>query len=65
MNTKITLTKRELDALLPEDLTALILKASKVTATAVVQRADGSIKYDRPELAGQYGEEHLTGGTDG
>lgn len=62
MDKRITLSKREIDAMSDEQLTNLLLKASKVTATCVVRRADGSIKYDRPELAGQYGEEHLTGG---
>ena len=59
---QITFTKAELDAMSDEQLTNLLLKVSKVTATAVVRRADGSIKYDRPELAGQYGEEHLREG---
>lgn len=65
MDNKITFTKRELDAMTPEQLTSLLLKASKVEATCVVRRADGSIKYDRPELAGTYGEEYLRGGEDG
>lgn len=56
---KITLTKDELDRMNPAELNALLLKAQKIEATAVVRRADGSIKYDQPELAGTYGEEHL------
>lgn len=65
MDKKITLTKRELDAMSDTELTNLLLKASQVTATCVVRRADGSIKYDRPELAGSYGEAHIRGGEDG
>lgn len=59
MDKQIKLTKREIDAMSDEQLTNLLLKASKVEATCVVRRADGSIKYDRPELAGTYGEEHI------
>jgi hypothetical protein len=65
MDKKITLTKGELEQMSEEQLTNLLLKAVKVEATCIVRRADGSIKYDRPELAGQYGEEHLTGGEHG
>ena len=57
---KITITKSELDRMSPDDLCALLLRASKIQATCVVQRADGSIKYDDPALAGTYGEEHLS-----
>jgi len=59
----ITLTKEELDRMPEEELCSLLMKASRVQATAVVRRADGSIKYDNPELAGTYGEEHLKEGT--
>lgn len=59
---KITLTKDQLDRMKPGELSNLLLKAHKVEATAVVRRADGSIKYDRPELAGTYGEKHLEAG---
>jgi hypothetical protein len=45
----------------PGELSALLLKATKISGTAVVRRADGSNKYDDPALAGQYGEEHLQG----
>jgi hypothetical protein len=58
---KITLTKRELDQMSPDELTNLLLKAHKVEATMVVRDKNGNIKYDRPELAGTYGEEHLDG----
>lgn len=56
---KITLTREKIEAMPKEQLSALLMAAHKVEATAVVRRADGSIKYDRPELAGTYGEEHL------
>lgn len=56
---RITLTRAELDAMSREQISNLLLKATKVEATAVVRRADGSIRYDDPTLAGTYGEEHL------
>jgi hypothetical protein len=56
---RITLTREQIEAMPREQFTELLLKAHKIEATAVVRRADGSIKYDRPELAGTYGEEHL------
>lgn len=56
---RITLTRKDIEAMPREQLTALVMAAHKFEATAVVRRADGSIKYDRPELAGTYGEEHL------
>lgn len=60
MDTKqITLTPQQLDAMSREDLSALLLAATKVEATFVVRRADGSIKYDDPALAGTYHEENL------
>lgn len=63
MDTKrITLTKSDLDAMSAEDVNNLLLRAQRVEATCVVRRQDGSIKYDRPELAGTYGEEHLNNG---
>lgn len=58
---EIHLTASQLRALAPDAVHALLLRASKVTATAVVRRADGSIKYDDPALAGRYGEEHIHG----
>ena len=56
---KTTLTREQIEAMPREDFTALIMAAQQVEATAVVRRADGSIKYDQPELAGTYGEEYL------
>lgn len=56
---RITLTREQIEAMPREQLSALLLAAHKVEAKAVVRRADGSIKYDRPELAGTYGEEYL------
>ena len=57
---RITLTKQQLDAMDATALNALLVKATKMQATAVVRRADGSIKYDDPALAGTYHEEQLT-----
>ena len=56
----ITLSAGEVAAMSDEDLTNLLLKAAKVTATCVVLDKDGRVKYDDPELAGTYGEAHLT-----
>ena len=42
---------------------ALIAKATKIEGTAVVRGADGKIKYDKPELAGTYGETEGNGKT--
>lgn len=55
----ITLGKKELDAMSEDELNNLLLSATDVKATAVVLRRDGTVKYDNPELAGTYGEEHL------
>ena len=57
----ITLNKQQLDKMNPDELCDLLLKAHKVSATAVVRRADGSVKYDNPQLAGTYGEEFMNG----
>lgn len=56
---KITLTKAEIEAMPREQFTQLIMSAQKVEAKAVVIGRDGKVKYDRPELAGTYGEENL------
>jgi hypothetical protein len=40
----------------PDALTELLLAAVEVRGTAYVTRADGTIKYDNPALAGTYGE---------
>jgi len=58
---KITLTREEIEAMPREEFNNLIMAAQKVEATAVVRRADGTVKYDDPNLAGTYGEEHLHG----
>lgn len=59
MSQKITLTKRQLDAMNPDQLTSLLMKAQKVEATAVVIGKNGKIRYDNPDLAGTYGEQFL------
>lgn len=56
---RITLTREQLKKMSKDELTKLLLSAEKIEATAVVRRADGSIKYDDPSLAGKYGEEFL------
>jgi hypothetical protein len=49
MKTKdITLTAAEIEAMPSRDLVNLLMRATKVTGTAAVRRADGSIKYDEP-----------------
>lgn len=55
----VTLTKAELDAMSPEARNNMFLHAFKIKGTAVVKRADGSIKYDDPSRAGEYGESEL------
>lgn len=59
----ITLSAADLATMPQEELGALLLKATRIQATCVVRRADGSIKYDDPSLAGTYGEEYLDGGS--
>jgi hypothetical protein len=61
----ITLTRDELDAMTSDELCELLLSVYQWQATCVVQRADGSIKYDQPELAGTYGEQYLRRESDG
>lgn len=56
---KITLTKAEIEAMPREQFTKLIMSAQKIEAKAVVMDRFGKVKYDRPELAGTYGEENL------
>jgi hypothetical protein len=62
---RITLSAADMAAMTEAQLTSLLMAAYKVEATAVVRRKDGSVKYDRPELQGQYGEEYLTGDGNG
>ena len=38
------------------EIAVVLSKATKISGTAVVKRADGSVKYDAPEKAGEYGE---------
>lgn len=60
METKrITLSPAQIDAMDKDDFVNLLLKATKIEATCVVRRADGSVKYDDPSLAGTYHEENL------
>jgi len=54
-----TYTKAELDAMPKDQVINLMLKAVKISGTLVVRDKDGNIKYDKPELAGTYGEENL------
>lgn len=54
-----TYTPEELAAMSRDDIARLLLRAVKIEATCVVRRADGSIKYDDPSLAGTYHEENL------
>lgn len=56
---RITLTKEEIARMDKEEFTNLILRATKIEATFVVRRADGSVKYDDPALAGTYHEDIL------
>lgn len=57
--TRITLTKAQLDAMSRDDLAALVMKAQRIEATAVVIGRDGRIKYDDPTKAGTYHEEQI------
>lgn len=56
---KKTFTKEQLEAMSADDLAALVGEAganAKFTGTAVVRRADGSIKYDDDATPGEYME---------
>jgi len=55
MKTK-TYNQDELKAMSPEERNALFMIATKITGTAVVRRADNSVKYDNPDLKGTYNE---------
>lgn len=57
--TRITLTPQQIDQMSKDEFTNLLLKATKIEATFVVRRRDGSIKYDDPALAGTFHEENL------
>lgn len=51
-----TYTLEDLAAMPKDEAMATFLKAVKIEGSAVVRRADGSIKYDDPALAGTYKE---------
>jgi len=57
----ITLTRSDLEKLTNDDVIALIMRAYKIRATAVVRDKDGNIKYDDPSKAGSFGEEYIDG----
>jgi len=55
-----TFTKEQLSQMSVDDLVRLIGEAgpdAKFTGTAVVRRADGSVKYDDESKKGEFGEE--------
>ena len=56
----ITYSKDDLDAMPKEQVNNVMMLKPKIEGTGVVRRADGSIKYEDPSLAGTYGEENLT-----
>lgn len=45
------ITSEELEQMPPEEQRSIWQKAIKIEGTAVVRRADGSIKYDDPQEA--------------
>lgn len=54
-----TFTKEQLEAMSVDDLVKLIGEAgpdAKFKGTAVVRKADGSVKYDNESRKGEYGE---------
>lgn len=56
----LTYSAEEVAAMPVAEANALIRKAVKIEGTAVVKDKDtGKIRYDRPELAGSYGEDKL------
>jgi hypothetical protein len=58
MNEKTkTYTKEELDQMPSDEMINVMLKATKIEGKGVVRRADGTIKYDKPERKGAYGED--------
>ena len=56
-----TFTREQLLKMDPDQLAALLGKAARpdvqFLGKGVVRRKDGTIKYDYPERAGQYGED--------
>lgn len=59
MADEVTYTQKELEAMPRAQAHSLILKAIKISGTMVVRDINGNIKYDKPELAGTYGEDKL------
>ena len=59
MTEERTYNKEELEAMPLKQVIDLILKAIKISGTMVVRDKGGNIKYDKPELAGTYGEDKL------
>lgn len=49
-------TQEELANMSEEDRINLLMKASKIEATAVIRDANGNVVYDEPSLAGTYKE---------
>jgi len=58
----ITLTGDDLRRLKPGDLAKMVAAGGKIRASFVVQRADGSVKYDPGATPGDYHEHALEGG---
>lgn len=59
MSDEKTYSKEDLEAMPPDQARNLLMKAIEITGTFVVRDKGGNIKYDKPELAGTYGEENL------
>jgi len=55
MKTK-TYNQDQLKAMDPGQRNAILMKAVKITGTAVIRRADNSVKYDDESLKGTYNE---------
>ncbi len=55
-----TYTLEDLEKMPKADAELILAKAVKIEGTAVVKRADGTIKYDEPEMRGSYGESEQT-----
>jgi len=52
-----TFTKEELDQMSPSETINVFLKATKIEGVGVVRRSDGTVKYDKPENEGNFGED--------
>jgi len=55
MNTK-TYNTEELQNMSPEKFNNVLLDAVEIRGTVLVRDKDGAPKYEKPELAGTYGE---------